>query len=259
MKPTAWILFSLLMAIALSGCQPAATPTLPPQPSPTLPPPTAAPTTAPTPTLSPAPTRPPTQTPTLSLEAQYGIPEGWTLYPAERVESYFEPELTGFAFALPNDWTCHDAVDRLGIPYECILDESEDRFENATKTKLQFSNIQIIDSPPPIEELAELNDFKQVYGHTCLEDYLTVEGLDAVIVKCTHAGFDETLDFENDRAAYEDAINKLPQLTLFIINGMRIEQFTIKAWQTDHLDLFEALLPYIFYGMEDQPGINITE
>lgn len=259
MKRTVFVLVIILIALALSSCQPSPTPTLPSQPSPTLPPPTATHTSAPRPTASPAPTLTPTLTPTLSLEAQYSVPEGWTLYPAERAESYFEPKLTGFAFALPDDWSCHDAAERMGIPYECILDESEDRFENATKTKLQFSNIQIIDSPPPIEELAQLNDFKQTYGHACTEDYLEVEGLDAVIVKCTHSGFDDTLDFTNDRAAYEDAINKLPQLTMFIINGKRIEQFWMQAWQTDHLDLFDAVLPYIFYGMEDQPGINITE
>lgn len=257
MKRMVIFLAPVLTALILAGCQPAATPapTDPPQPNPTLPPPTLTPTAAPTPTA----TAEPTITPTLTVEEQYGIPEGWTLYPAERAEAYFEPELTGFAFALPDDWTCHDAIERMGIPYECIYKESDDRFENATKTRLQFLNIQIIDSPPPIEELADFGDFEETWGHTCTEDYLTVEGLEAVIVRCTHAGFDDTLDFENDRAAYEDAVYKLPQLSLFIINGKRIEQFFMKAWQTDHLDLFEAFLPYIFYGMENQPGINITE
>jgi hypothetical protein len=258
MKRTVIFLAFVLTALILAGCRPAPThtPTALPQPSPTLLAPTLTPMEEqPTPTASIEPTF----TPTLSLEEQYGIPEGWTLYPAERAESYFEPELTGFAFALSDDWTCHDAIDRMGIPYECILDESEDRFENATKAKLQFSNIQVIDSPPPIEELAQLNDFKQTYGHTCMEEYLSVAGLDAVIVKCIHPGFDETLDFENDRAAYEDAIHKLPQLQMFIINGKRIEHFWMQAWQVSHLDLFDDVVPIIMYGMEDQPGINITE
>ena len=111
---------------------------------------------------------------------------------------------------------------------------------------------------PPIEELAMLNDFKQTNGHTCQEEYLTVDGLAAVIVKCSHPEFDDSLNFREDRAAYEDAVGKLPQVFMFIINGKRIEQFWVETWNNEDLDLIEGFLPFIFYGMEEQPGIEIT-
>lgn len=260
------VILCIGIIILLSACQapePTQSVQLPTEPAPSeTPAPPAAATKAPTEPLpsEPTATTEPSPSPTQSLEEKYGIPEGWVLYPAERLEEFFKPELTGFAFALSPEWTCEDARERLSIPYECILDKSADRFENRYKTRLQFLNINVIDGGAiSIEELSDFSDFTNTYGHACEVAYFTIAGLDASTVTCTHPGFDETLDFANNREAYEDALQKLPQVTLFINNGLRIEQFWLETWTTSHLALIQEYIPYMLYGVEELPGIRISE
>jgi len=241
-----------LLLLALGACQGAA------EPAPTAVPPTASlllsatPQPTATATLEPSPA--PSLTP--SLEQIYGVPEGWKVYPGEPPSGFedFPPALSGFRFALPDEWTCHEEPDDLATTWYCILDDEFDRFANERKTTLRLTPIGMLD--PPYAHVANLaadiEEGQQFYGYTCETRIFTIDGLQAASLACVNPAYDDQIDYDADRDAYGKARSQVPEFFVVVLNGRRIDQFHFRTWEPAQMPpLFEELVPYIGYDSAD--------
>lgn len=255
MKRLNAVLSILIVGVVLVACQagsePATTPvpTDVPLPTSTQPPPTI----APTPTEEPTPTPEPTAVPTPSLEETYGVPEGWQFIYAEpdNEGALWTANLTGFKVALPVEWTCHERPDDAAVSYACILDESEDRFENQTKTKLLITAFWWDGATALPDLVPDYEEGQAFYGYTCDSNYFTVHGLEAASIACTHPAYDDQLDYANDREAYGEATRQIPEYFVLILNGDRVDQLHFTTWDLSQMpSLFEEVIPHIHYDEE---------
>jgi len=191
-----------------------------------------------------------------SLEGIDQLPEGWRTLPldppADEVDGW-TTALDDARFALPQAWTCHETPGDTMTTYSCILNESEDRFENQMKTKLLVSSFWWMDYIPSVDSLANLvpdyEDGQAFYGHTCVSEYFEIDGLEAATIACTNPNYDETIDYDTDRDAFGEAKSQIPTYFILILNGDRIDQFDFSTWDPSEMpSLFEEIIPFIHYG-----------